>query len=49
MAKEIQLLDLPEEVMRHIFAFLPDNELHFNVRSVCRQLQNHVRNYVQLG
>ena len=46
---ELNILDLPEEVLRRMFSFLADAELHFNVRCVCRQLKHCVENYVQLG
>ena len=45
----LNILDLPEEVLRHVFSFLADAEVYFNLRCVSRQLRSYVENYVQLG
>ena len=47
--KEVNFLDLPEEVFRKIFAYLPDPVLHFLLRNVCRKLREYVDGYVQYG
>ena len=47
--REANVLDLPEEIIRHIFSFMTDAEVYFNVRCVCRQLRRYVEEYIQLG
>ena len=45
----LRLVDLPEEILRHVFGYLTDADLYFNVRCACQQLENYVDDYVQLG
>ena len=45
----LNLQDLPEEILRHVFSFLPDDEVHYNIRRVCRQLLRYVEAYVEIG
>ena len=47
--KDSDVLDLPYVVLRCIFGYLSDKDLHFNVRQVCRQLRGYVEDYVQKG
>ena len=47
--REMNLLYLPDEVVRHIFSFLSDAKLYFDVRGVCRQLRSLVEDYVHIG
>ena len=44
-----ELLNLPEEVLRIIFAYLDDEALYHNLRHVCCQLKMQVENFVELG
>lgn len=44
----LSLVDLPEEVLRHIFGFLSDADLYFNLRCMCRRLRRLVNDYVQI-
>ena len=46
---DLNLVDLPEEVARHIFGFLSDADLFFKLRCMCRQLHRLVNEYVHLG
>ena len=46
---DVQFLDLPEEVLRKIFVYLPEPVLHFLLRNVCRQLRDYVDGYIQYG
>ena len=48
-SRKIYLLDLPEEVFRHVFQYLTEAEVYFTVRNVCRQLRTISDGYVQLG
>ena len=43
------ILNLPEEVIRIIFSFLSDWEIHFTVGNVCQDLQKFANGYVELG
>ena len=43
------LVDLPEEVIRLIFAYLDDAVLYNKVRGVCHQLKVYVEHFVELG
>ena len=43
------VLDLPYVVLRHIFSYLSDRDIYFNVRGVCRQLRGYVEDYIQIG
>ena len=38
-AKQFDVLDLPYAVLRCIFGYISDKDLHFNVRKVCRRHQ----------
>ena len=49
VVRDLQIIDLPEEVVRRIFSFMADAELYFNVRCVSRQLRHYVEDYVQIG
>ena len=37
--KTHSLLDIPEELILHIFSYLTDHVVHFQVRNVCRKLK----------
>ena len=47
--RELDLLELPEEVIRMIFGFLNNGEVYFKLRMVCRKLCDLVENYIELG
>ena len=49
VTKDSDVLDLPYVVLRCIFGYLSDKDLHFNVKQVCRQLRGYVEDYVQIG
>ena len=48
VADNYVLLNLPEEIIRIIFRYLPQSNVHFNVRAVCRQLREFVDNYIKI-
>ena len=37
--KTHSLLDIPEELILHIFSYLTNHVVHFHVRNVCRMLK----------
>ena len=43
------LVDLPPEILEKVFAYLPVGEVYYNVRVVCRRLQDVVDGYIQTG
>ena len=45
----LRLVDLPEEILRNVFGYLTDADIYFNVRRACKELENYVDDYVQLG
>ena len=45
----LNFLDLPEEILRHVFSFLPAAEVYYNIRCVCRQLLRYVEGYIEIG
>ena len=47
--KTHSLLDIPEELILHIFRYLTDHFVHFQVRSVCRKLKVLAEHHVQTG
>lgn len=47
--KRNYFLDLPEEIIRCILSHLEDAELFFNVRCICRLLQDIVEGYIEIG
>ena len=42
-------LDLPKEMIEHVFTYLPITEVYCNVRNVCRMLCDIGDGYVQTG
>ena len=44
-----ELLNLPEEILRIIFAYLDDETLYYRLRPVCHQLKMQIENFVELG
>ena len=49
LSQGCNFVDLPEEAVRQIFAFLTDADVYFNVRYACRHLRLLAEDYVQLG
>ena len=47
--KTHSLLDIPEELILHIFSYLTDPVVHFQVRSVCHKLKVLAEHHVQTG
>ena len=47
--KRTYFLDLPEEIIWYILSHLEDAELYFNVRCICRMLQDTVEGYIEIG
>ena len=45
----ITIMDIPEEIMRHIFSFLSDAELIILVRNTCQWFQFIIDEYVKIG
>ena len=45
----MNLIDLPVEVIQEVFKHLPNKDVYFNVRKVCRALQDIVDGYIELG
>ena len=43
----IQLIDLPEEVLHHIFTFIPEQDVFWTLGFCCLRLQEVVLNYVK--
>ena len=41
--------NLPEEIVRNIFSYLSDAEIHFKLKHINHQLQQYADSYVQLG
>jgi len=47
--KTHSLLDIPEELILHIFSYLTDPVVNFQVRSVCHKLKVLAEHHVQTG
>ena len=45
----VTIMDIPEEIMRHIFSFLSDAELIILVRNTCQWFQFIIDKYVKIG
>ena len=41
--------NLPEEIVRNIFSYLSDAEIHFKLKQINHQFRQYAENYVQLG
>ena len=40
---------LPEEIVRNIFSYLSDAEIHFKLKHINHQFRHYANSYVQLG
>ena len=45
----IELLDLPENVIRQIFGYLSYEEIYLTLRKTCKLFSKYVDNYIQVG
>ena len=44
-----QLLSFPAEIIEMIFGYLSDEDIYFNVRSVCQSLKELAERFIRLG